>query len=535
MSLKTGRRRETLLFVAIAGLTLAVSFAFAFPRHWSRGFLGHDETWHAQLARHVVAGDGYVSSALFPMDAPSVTDFPVAEPLKQSGLSLATAAVWRVFGESERSVIVIVMMTFAVGVSLTQLLAYRVTRRRGIALLVAGLVLANPAVLSVMLMPLPFSLVFASFVLLLLLVVEPTPLRMLFAGLVYVALLLAKGYGILYFLPVMGYLAATSRGLRMPALFGASVVLWSVAARILLPTGSFTLFNSGGNYALAFLDEWWSPPNASAFMDLSPADPWAVILQHPVDFAVHCMRLASRTKRILDGMAGPAIGGVLFPLLWVAMLVLPADRLRPGFLLPKLGASAPPLLRDVSILVFFSSLILLTMVFFWTIASPRIFYWVHLYPIMLLLCTGLIWRYQSSGGLVPRRARTVFAGVALVYLLVYPLSLAYREVYKDPLASLGRGSARTLDYREMSKTLATWVPERGAVVVSDMPNEISWWNRNPTIYFPNNEEQLAVLVEQFDVQALYERPESDRHWRYVGDTFRLVDTRSGKLWVRRAD
>ena len=251
---------EVVVFASVAGLALAVSLAFVVPRHWSRGFPGPDEAWHADLARHVLAGHGYVSSTLFPMDAPSTDGFPVTESLKQSGLSLATAAVWSVFGESERSVIMIVMLMFAVGVSLTELLTYRLTRNRGVALLVAGLVLANPAVLNWMLKPLPTSMVFAAFVLLLLLVVEPTPRRVVCAGLVYVTLLLAKGYAILCFLPVIGYLAATSRGVKMPLLFGGSVVLWVVAAQLVLPAGSVRLVDSGGNYALAFLHGWWYPP-----------------------------------------------------------------------------------------------------------------------------------------------------------------------------------------------------------------------------------------------------------------------------------
>ena len=521
------------MFVSLTSLALAVSLAFVFPRHWNRGFLDPDEAWHADLARHVLAGDGYVSSTLFPMDAPSTEDFPVTEALKQSGLSLATAAVWWVFGESERSVIVLMMLMFAMGVGLTQLLTYRLTRNRGVALLVAGMVLANPGVLSVMLTALPTSMVFTAFVLLLLLVVEPTPKRVVFAGLVYVTLLLVKGYAVLYFLPVIGYLAATSRGVKMPLLFGGSVVLWVVAAHLALPAGSVRLINSGGNYSLALLHEWWYPPTVYAFRDLFPPDPWTVIAEHPREFAVHYARLASRTKRILDGMSGPAIGGTLFPLLWVAMLSLPVDRLRPGFLLPTLRPNAPPLLREVDILVFLSSSILVTLGFFWAFGANGI-YWVHLYPIMLLLCIALIWRLLPLGGrLIPRRGRQLLAVAACIYLLVYPLALAFRQVYKDPYAYLGRGLAvRSLDYGELSDTLATWVPDRGAVVVSDVANEIAWWNGNPTVYFPLDEEQLEFLVERFDVQALYERPGSGRDWDYMREQFRLVDTRNGLLWVR---
>ena len=524
---------EVVVFVSIAGLALVVSLAFVVPRHWSRGFLGPDEAWHADLARHVLAGHGYVSSTLFPMDAPSTEGFPVTESLKQSGLSLVTAAVWWAFGESERSVIVIVMLMFAVGVSSTQLLAYRLTRNRVVALLVAGLILANPAVLNWMLKPLPTSMVFAAFVLLLLLVVEPTPRRVVGAGVVYVTLLLAKGYAILYFLPVVGYLAATSRGVKLPLLFGGSVALWLVAAQLVLPAGSVRLVDSGGNYALAFLHEWWYSPTVYAYQDLFPPDPWTVILEHPREFAVQYARLASRTKIILDGMAGPAIGSILFPLLWVAMFALPVDRLRPGFLLPTQRPNAPPLLRDVNILVFFTSSILITMVFFWAI-DPHIVYWVHLYPIMLLLCIALVWRFLPLGPLIPRRGRELLAGAAFVYLLAYPLALTFREVYKDPFAYIGRGLAvRSLDYGVLSETLATWVPDRSAVVVSDVANEIAWWNGNPTVYFPLDEAQLEFTVERFDVQALYERPGSRRDWGYIHDRFRLVDTRNGFLWVRR--
>ena len=269
-----------------------------------------------------------------------------------------------------------------------------------------------------------------------------------------------------------------------------------------------------------------------AYRDLAPPEPWTVIAEHPGQFAVHYARLASRTKRVLDVMAGPAIAGVLFPLLWVALLVLPADRIRPGVLLPNLRSDDPPLLRDLNVLFLFTSSIVVTFVFFWAI-SPRIVYWIHLYPVMLLLCVTLIWRLRGSAGSLPTRGRQFLVGVACLYLLVYPLTLTLREVYKDPFAYLGRGLAvRVLDYGQMSETLARWLPDRDAVVVSDMPNEIAWWNRNPTIYFPLDQDQLRFLVERFDVQALYERPDAGRDWEYLRENFRLVDSRNGLLWVR---
>ena len=124
-------------------------------------------------------------------------------------------------------------------------------------------------------------------------------------------------------------------------------------------------------------------------------------------------------------------------------------------------------------------------------------------------------------------------GAALVYFLVYPLALTFREVYKDPFAYLGRGLVvRSLDYNELSETLALWIPDRSAVVVSDMAHEIAWWNGNPTVHFPLDEEQLQFSVEKFDVRALYERPGSDRDWGYIREEFSLVDTQNGLLWVR---
>ena len=426
------------------------------------------------------------------------------------------------------------MVAFALGVGLTQLLAYRLTRSRWFALLVAGLVLANPAILSVMLTPLPTALVFMSFALLLVLVVEPTPLRAVLAGGVYVGLLLAKGYAVLYFLPVAGYLAVASRGVKLPLLFIASVVSWSLAAQFLLPAGSVRLISSGSGYSLAFLHEWWYPRHVLGFNDLTPPDPWPILLQHPEQFALHYARLASRTKRILDAMSGPAIGGLLFPLLWLAMAVFSADRLRPGFLFPEPKSEAPRLVRDGDVLVFFSSLVVVTLVFFWAISSPRIVYWSHLYPIMLLLSLAFVWRLMPLGPVLPRTGRRCLAAAAVLYFLVYPLALTARELQKDNFVYFGRGLAvRGLDYGEMSKTLSRAVPNRSHVVVSDMANEIAWWNRHPTIHFPLDQAQLRFLVERFDVAALYEHPSADRGWDYMRDEFRLVDTRNGRLWVRK--
>ena len=480
MSEAVSWKREAGIFVAVVGIALVISLVFVIPRHWSRGFLGPDEAWHADLSRHVLEGDGYVSSTLFPMDARAVDGFPVPEPLKQSGISLVTAAVWRVFGESERSVIVIAMTMFALAIAFTQLLAYRLSRNRVVALSVAGLVLANPSVLSVALAPLPTSMVLAAFVLLVLLVIEPTPVRVLWAGMVCIVLMLAKGYGILYIVPILGYLTAVSRGLKLPAMFAASLAFWAVTAQLVLPAGSVTFFSSGSNYSLALLHEWYYPQGTYSFNDLNAPNPYAVIAERPGEFALHYARLASRTKRILDAMAAPAIGSLFFPLLWVAMLVLPLDRLRPGVLLPLPAPGGPPLLRDGNLVTFLSVSILVTLLFFWTISSPRVVYWVHLYPIMLLLCIGVIWRLGPAMPTIPKLGKWVLVGAALVYGFVYPLALAYRQVYKDPFAHLGRGLAvRFLDYSEMSSTLASWVPDVDAVVVSDMSNEISWLNRNP--------------------------------------------------------
>ena len=66
MTAQPSRSREALVFAAITGLTLVLSMVFVLPRQWHRGFLGPDAAWHADLARHVLADDGYVSSTLFP-------------------------------------------------------------------------------------------------------------------------------------------------------------------------------------------------------------------------------------------------------------------------------------------------------------------------------------------------------------------------------------------------------------------------------------------------------------------------------------
>ena len=81
-------------------------------------------------------------------------------------------------------------------------------------------------------------MVFMAFVLMLLLVVEPTVPRVVLASLAYLILLLAKGYAVLYLLPVIGCLALSSRGLKMPLVFVVSVVFWMVTAQVVLPDGA---------------------------------------------------------------------------------------------------------------------------------------------------------------------------------------------------------------------------------------------------------------------------------------------------------
>ena len=534
-----GRVRELShlhLFVLVALATLVLGSLFAYPRNWSQGYMGTDEFWHALPARHIYQGDGYVTSALLPMIANSVEEWPVPEPLKQSGLSLATAAVWSITGVGIKPVIAMVLIFYAIAAGLAAVLAARVLVSKTAGLVVGLLVICNPMMLAYNTAPVPQAMIFAGFMAITLLLLNPTMRRVILAGLVTAAVMILKGYIVIYLPIVCAYLyfAMPRRRLAAPAAYVAAFVGTLLIAQVVLPAGSVRLFDSGGNYALSFLHEWYYRGGDTPWHDLHPPNPWRIVAERPLEFAGFYARQASRSKRVLDTLAGPAVGGVFFPLLLLALGLFAVNAVSSRRLLPLVEDSQAPrhLANDVLWQLWFGGSIVTTLVFFWSI-STKMMYFVHLYPMMLMLVAALLWRLAPLCGHIPDRLSRILVLAMLGYGLAYPAAYALRRTYVDRFAFLGTSlTVRLLDFGEMSKTLARYVPA-DEVVMADMPSEVAWFNGNRTVGTPLDDGQFRTLVQRFDVKALYERPGSKRVWPYMQDEFVLVDEANGRLWIRR--
>ena len=107
------------------------------------------------------------------------------------------------------------------------------------------------------------------------------------------------------------------------------------------------------------------------------------------------------------------------------------------------------------------------------------------------------------------------------------------DAHRQPMKYIGSLLAvRFLDYERMATNVDALLPD-DPVIVSDMAHEIAWLTGSRAIVFPNREEDLAYLVEKFDVDALYEHPQFPRDWPFIQREFVLADDSNGVLWVRR--
>lgn len=524
-----------MLFAGVFLFAMLVAAVFSYPRHWSQGILGPDDAWHAQLSRHVYEGHGYVSSVLYPMDAMSVEVFPVPEPLKQSGLSLLTAAVWKVTGVGLRPVIVIALIAFSLGVGVAAVLARKLLGSNAAGLLIGALIVCNPAMLALNVAPLPTALVFALFMVVMLLLHQPTLARVVAAALATAAFFVVKGYAIVYppVICVYLYFVCPRRRLHLPLAYLGTLFVALGLASVVLPDNSVTLVKSGSHYALSHLHEWYYPPGIEPFSDLYPADPWPAIFERPLAFAAHYARLASRTKRIIDGISGPALAGWVFPLLGLALGLFALDALLRQKLLPRRGDLDPShLSRDVLRQALLGASIAATFAFFWAIQN-KMMYFVHMYPLMLMLILALGMRLAGVVGPMSVSLRRALVAAVIGYALLYPLAYSVRRAYVDPYFFVGMSlPVRQISLAEMSATLDRFIDPED-VVVTDLAHEIAWLNGNPSIGVPLDEQQLETLVGRFDVRAVYEGPGRSREWGYLREAFDLVDDANGRLWIRR--
>ena len=176
-------------------------------------------------------------------------------------------------------------------------------------------------------------------------------------------------------------------------------------------------------------------------------------------------------------------------------------------------------------------IVTLLFAFLWAILF-RVRYIAHVYPIMLIVIfhEARRLRFDLIAAGTARRVVVVFV---LVYGLLYPGTLALWDSYRRPQSMLGRGlPIHIVRYENVRDAVSAHVPH-GGVVISELAHEIDWLTGHPTIHFPLKEDQLRTLIDRYDVQALYERPDVQRSWGVIEEEFELIESAAGRLWVRR--
>ena len=596
----SGGRGDAATVAAVVVLSCVFLLVAAYPRQWTLGLLINDEYWHAQLARNLYEGRGYVSNVLYPLQAPSVDAFPVPEPMKQPGFELLTALAWLVTGESIRAMLSVALVGMAVFAGAIYLLARRLGWGNGPALFAVGATVLHPVMAQYGVQALPESLYFACFTLTVLLVLRGGTADIVAAGALNAALMLIKGHGLIYVPLFAAFLWLRGAGSSLPK-HGASVpkggaslpnvgssvpkggspppkggaslpkagsslpnegapvprgetagarllarirpspaklraagsyvlatFVTLLLAWLLLPGGSVQLFEASGTYSHGLLIEVGRITSDVPYLSVEPPAAWSYIAEHPGEYLGKVARMVRRTKIMIDALSGPAMAGVLFPALLLSCLLLVADAVAPGKLLPPTReAEAEPYLL-------FAAIIGWTLLAFWPVYLSARFI-AHTLPLMLLICmyTGTRLGHLVHG-VRPALRKTALAAT-IVYFVAYPAAVTLWDSYRDPMRLIGSLIAvRHLDYTRMAGNVETLLPD-DPVIVSDMPHEIVWLTESRAIAFPNTEEDLAYLVARYDVDALYEHPLFPRDWPLIREQFALVDNRDGALWVRRRD
>lgn len=540
-----GRLRDALALLLLVTAAAAFLAIIGYPRQWSQGLLINDEFWYAQLARSLYQGHGYVSNVMYPLQALQNDGFPVPEAMKQPGFQLVTALVWRVTGESVHAMLLVALaglVAFAAGI---YLLARHLGWGRGTALFVAAATIAHPVMAQYGVQALPESLYFACFAATLLFVLRGGIVDLLIAGALNAALMIVKGHGLIYIPVFVAYLwlrgapdLVTARRfspakLRAVGTYVAACLATLLIAAALLPAGSVQLLHAGGTYSQGMLIEVGRATSDVPYLSVNPPPAWDYVLAHPGEYLGKVARMIKRTKMMIETLAGPALGGVLFPALLVSILLLIAGLVAPGRFLPLAGGGLEDAGRhEAEPYVLFAALLGWALLFFWPIYLSARFI-IHLLPLMMLLCLYAAARCAPLLPGMPRDLRRLLVAAALTYFVAYPAAATVWDSYREPRKLLGSMLAvRHLDYGRMAANVDTRLPA-DAVIISDMAHEIAWLTGRRGIAFPNDEDDLAFLVNRFDVDAVYEHPLLHRNWRAITGDFVLVDDDNGFLWVRR--
>ena len=514
-------------------LALTLGFLFVYPRQWTRGFLVSDEAWYAGIARNLAEGQGFVTDVLFPIFARDVESLPMQEAIKQIGYPLFVALVSRITGLSDQLFVAISLFGFALAAMTTWMVTSEIVQDRRAATVITLLTIGNPVIWGWWTAAYPEPLFTALFLGALWSVLQDSLKARFAAGALVATSIYFKAYAVVY-LPFFGAFILFGAGrhrLRDTTGFVAGVVAITILAAALLPIDTSELEATGAFAGSLLLYEIRGTAAESWLYTVLPVNPFEYVLLHPYDYLEKVARMVMRTKQIVEALGGPAVGGVLFPLLLFVGLSVPLDlvhRLRGK----KLPSHEWLCTARSNVCLLIAGLLAITFAFNWA-GNFKSRYFAHLFPLMLALA------YVEFDRLVPQARtwvrslpRTVVI-LAVGYFLVYPPAIGLWKSYRDPNAYLGRLSVvRSASYQQIGETVTLHVPQEG-IVMTDMAHAIDWYTRHPSVRFPASEDQFSYLVEKFNVVALYEHPQGGRDWPEIRQTFSLVDDRNGRLWLRR--
>jgi len=534
-----GAASDRVVLIALVGVVIVFLAVAGYPRQWSQGLQINDEFWYAHLARSLYEGDGYVTNAMYPMQAPHVDGFPVPVGMKQPGLQLVTAIVWLFTGESVRAMLAVALAGLVAFAAAIFVLSRYLGWGTGVSLFVAGASIAHPVMAQYGVQALPESLYFACFIGVVLLILRGRTPDLIAAGALNAVLMVIKGHGMIYIPVFAAFLwlrgaPSLSAALRPSAAKVRAVTTYVgvgfatlLLASVALPAGSVQLFEASGTYSHGLLIEVGRRTSALPYLSIEPTEVWTYIAEHPEQYLGKVARMVKRTKMMFDALSGPALGGILFPALLLSSLLLVANLLLPGRFLPddRDRAEAEPYLL-------FAACVGIALLAFWPLfMTARLF--IHMLPLMLLICLYVGWRLFPGLRDMSGHLRTLLVVAAAAYFIGFPAAATVWDSYREPGKLFGSMLAvRHLEYDQMAANVEEHLPQ-DAVVVSDMAHEIVWLTRRKTIAFPNQEQDLQYLINKFDVDAIYEHPLLHREWPAILNDFTLVDDENGFLWVRR--
>ena len=427
---------------------------------------------------------------------------------------------------SDQLFVIVALVGFALTGMATWLVAVTIVRNRIAAGAITLATIGNPVFWGWWTAALPESLFTAVFLAGIWLLLLNSPKARFGAGVLLAASIYVKGFAVLY-LPLAGafvVFGTTRPRARHVMGFAAGAVLTFALAEIALPTGTSQLSGASSQYAgsmLLYETRGAYPAHEGPLYDTTPLEPFGYVLTHPIDYGEKVARMMIRTKQTVEVLGGPAVGGVLFPLLLLIGFSVGHDLF--GWLRqvrgPTLGGQDP---HVTSTRLLLAGLLLVNFVFFWG-GNFKDRYFAHLFPLMLAAA------YLEFNRLVPdaanwwRKIPRLIVVLAAGYFLAYPPAVGLWKAYRDPYAYLGRMLAvRWVDYAEVAGTVVAHVPADG-MVMSDMAHEITWYTDRPTVFFPGSEDQLDYLLDKFDVDAMYEHPRTAREWSSIDERFELVD------------